>query len=205
MKRILCAMLTAVLVLVLCAPAMAGAYTHPEAGFQLTIPEGWVAVDSVNVEEVINAGGLSAALVATITSIREMLDSTYSVYLFKKDAAQPPFVNIGVEYKGDFDWEISLDDLLVTAQAYEAYYLEEQEQFSGYTVLTPAGSDQMEGWYPIGYLGGAYELSGYQIGLAQVFVAAGVQFYEFTLTAEEDDIDGASDAFSELVGSFIAP
>jgi len=41
MKRVLCIILTAVLLLSLYASASAGAYTHPTAGFHLTIPEGW--------------------------------------------------------------------------------------------------------------------------------------------------------------------
>lgn len=46
-----------------------------------------------------------------------------------------------------------------TQQAYEAHYLEDQEQFPGYTVSTPAGAEQVEGCYRIGYLGGVYEKS----------------------------------------------
>lgn len=205
MKRILGTMLTAILVLALCAPASAEAYTHPEAGFQLAIPEGWLAVDSANVEEMMGSGRVSAEMAAVMASIRGILDSTYCVYLFKADVALPPFVNIAVEYKGEVDFEITLDDLLVTAQAYEAYYLEDHEQFPGYTVTVPAGAEQAEGWYPAGYLGGVYELSGYRIALEQVFVAVGTRFYEFTLTAEEDKAAEANETFGELVDSFAEP
>lgn len=198
-------MLTMVLLLVLCAPVLAEAYTHPVAGFQLTIPEGWLAIDSGNVDEIMGSGRVSAEMAATLTAIRETLDNTYCVYLFKENATLPPFINIAVAYKGDFDWEITPDDLLVTAQAYEAYYLEEQAQFPGYTVMTPAGAEQIEGWYPMGYLGGVYEMSGYRIGLAQVFVAIGPQFYEFTLTAEEDQVADANSDFGELTSSLVAP
>lgn len=203
MKRVLCVMLTAVLVLALCVTACAEAYTHPEAGFQLTIPEGWLAVDSTNVVELINSSRVSAGMADVMVAIRGILDSTYSVFMFQADA--PPFVNVAVEYKGDFDWEITLEDLLVTAQAYETYYLEDPEQFPGYTVVTPAGAEQVEGWYPMGYLGGVYEVSDYRIALMQVFVAAGTQFYEFTLTAEEDKAAEVNKTFGDLVGSFVAP
>lgn len=205
MKRVLCIMLTVILVLALFAPAGAEAYIHPEADFHLTIPEGWLAVDSANVEEMMGSDQVSTAMAATMESIRGILDSTFCVYLFKADAVLPPFVNIGVEYKGDVDWEITLDDLLATAQEYEAYYLEEQAQFPGYTVSTPASAEQVEDWYPMGYLGGVYEINGYRIALAQVFVAAGTSFYEFTLTAEEDKISDANSDFGDLVASFIAP
>lgn len=205
MKRILCAIITAVLALALYAPASAEAYTHPEAGFHLTIPEGWLAVDSANVEEMMKSSRVSAAMAATMASIRGILDSTHCVYLFKADVTQPPFVNISVDYKGDFDWEIILDNLPATAQAYEAYYLDDQEQFPGYTVLTPAGAEQVVGWYPMGYLGGVYEKSGYQNALLQVFVAADTRFYEFTLTAEADKAAEVNEVFGDLVGSFIAP
>lgn len=205
MKRIFCAMLTAILMLALCAPASAEAYTHPEAGFQLTIPEGWLAVDSANVEEMIKSGGVSAQMAAVMESIRGILDSTYSVFLFQEGALLPPFVNVAVEFKGEFDGEITLDDLLATAQAYEAYYLKDSEQFPGYTVRTSAGAEQVEDWYPMGYLGGVYELSGYQIALMQIFVAAGARFYEFALTAEEGNAIDANTDFSDLVASFVAP
>lgn len=205
MKRIFCAMLATILMLALCAPASAEAYTHPEAGFHLTIPEGWLAVDSANVEEMMKSGGVSAEMAAVMESIRGILDSTYSVFLFQEGALLPPFVNVAVEFKGEFDWEITLDDLLATAQAYEAYYLEDGEQFPGYTVRTPAGVEQVEDWYPMGYLGGVYELSGYQIALIQVFVAAGTRFYEFVLTAEEANAIDANSDFGDLVASFVAP
>lgn len=205
MKRILCTMLTAILILSLCAPASAEAYIHPMAGFQLTIPEGWLAVDSTTVDEVIHSSRVSADMAATMASIRGILDSTLSVFLFQEDAQLPPFVNVAVELKGELDWEITLDDLLATAQAYEAYYLEDHEQFPSYTVLTPAGVDQVEGWYPMGYLSGVYEKSGYQIALIQVFIASGALFYEFTLTAEAEKAAEANEIFGDLVGSFISP
>ena len=205
MKRILCAVCIPILVLALFAHACAEPYTHPAAGFHLTVPEGWLAVDSANVEETINAGRVSAGMAATMASIRGILDSTLSVFLFKEDAAEPPFVNVSVELKGELDVEITLDDLLETARAYEAYYLENHEQFPGYAVSVPAGAETVEGWYSMGYLGGVYEISGYQIALMQVFVAAGTQFYEFTLTAEEDKASDAGADFGDLVGSFAAP
>lgn len=205
MKRTLCAMLSAILVLALCAPANAEAYTHPAAGFQLTIPEGWIAVDSTNVEEMINSDRVSAELATTLTTIRPILDSTFTVFLFKQDAVAPPFVNVAVEFKGELEAAITPNDLLATAQAYEAYYLEDQEQFPGYTVLTPAGAQEVEGWYSMGYLEGVYEKSGYRIGLSQIFIAAGTRFYEFTLTAEESKVQEANTGFVQLAGSFIAP
>jgi hypothetical protein len=118
--------------LALCAPASAEAYTHPTAGYQITIPEGWIAVDSANADEVISSGAVSEAMAATITLIRPMIDSEPCVYLFKADAVEPPFINVSINYKGDMEQEITLDDLLATAQAYQAYYLEETEQFPGY-------------------------------------------------------------------------
>lgn len=205
MKHVLFAILAMILVLALCASAGAEAYTHPSAGFHLTIPEGWLAVDSSNVEEIINSGRVSAEMAATMASIRGILDSTLSVFLFKEEVAQPPFVNVSVEFKGELEAEITLEDLLATAQAYEAYYLEDHEQFPEYTVSSPAGADPVEGWYSMGYLGGVYEKSGYRIALAQIFVAAGTQFYEFTLTAEEDKASDATSDFGDLVGSFVAP
>ena len=205
MNRILCIILAAVLFLPLCASASAGAYTHPAAGFHLTIPEGWMAVDSSNVEEIISSGRVSADMAATLAAIRAIMDIQPCVYLFKEDAAAPPFVNASVAYKGEQEEEIILADLLATAQAYEAYYLENQEQFPGYTVTAPAGSDQPEGGYPMGYMGGMYEKNGCRISLSHVFVAAGPRFYEFTLTAEEDKASGAGPDFSDLVGSFAAP
>ena len=205
MKRFLCVILAAVLFPLLCASASAGAYTHPAAGFHLTVPEGWLAIDSANVEEIIHSGRVSADMAATLTAIRGIMDSQLCVYLFKEDVAAPPFANVSVVYKGEQEEEITLADLRATAQAYESHYLENQEQLPGYTVATPAGSDQPEGWYPMGYLGGVYEQSGYRISLSQVFVAAGARLYEFTLTAEEGKASDAGADFSNLVGSFVAP
>lgn len=164
-----------------------------------------MAVDSSNAEEIINSDRVSAEMAATITLIRGILDSTLCVFLFKEDVVAPPFVNVAVEFKGELEADITLDDLLATAQAYETYYQEDQEQFPGYTVSAPAGVEQVEGWYSMGYLGGVYEKSGYRIALAQIFVAAGTRFYEFTLTAEEDKSAAASVEFGELVGSFVTP
>lgn len=152
-----------------------------------------------------NSGRVSADMAATMNSIRGILDSTLCVFLFKEDVTVPPFVNVGVEFKGEMEQNITIDDLRVTAQAYEAYYLETPDQFPAYAVSTPAGAEQVEGWYPMGYLGGVYEKSGYRIGLAQIFVAAGVQFYEFTLTAEEGKAADTNLDFGNLVGSFVAP
>lgn len=205
MKIILRAMLTLLLLLTFCASASAAAYTHPSAGFQLTIPEGWLTVDSTNVEQLINSDQVSAGMVTTLASIRPILDSTSSVFLFQEDAAQPPYVNVAVEYKGEMEAEITVEDLLATAQAYEAYYLDDQEQFPGYTVVTPAGAEPVEGWYSMGYLGGMYEKSGYRIALTQIFVAADTRFYEFTLTADEDSASTAYTDFVEFIGSFVAP
>jgi tetratricopeptide (TPR) repeat protein len=206
MKRILYALLTSFLALAFCASASAAtAYTHPTVGFHLEIPEGWLPIDSTSAEETVSSGRVSLEMATVITSILPILDGSSCVYLFKESAAKPPFVNVSVDYRGDQEEAITVNDLLTTSQAYETYYLETQDQFPGYTVTTSAGAEETEGWYSMGYLGGVYEKGSYRIALAQVFVAAGMSLYEFTLTAEESDQAGATDDFSNLIGSFIAP
>jgi len=194
------------LALVLCAPASAEAYTHPVAGYHLTIPEGWIAVDSANADAVIGSGQISDAMAATITAIRGMIDSALCVFMFRADAAEPPFINISVELKGELEQDITADDLLAIAQDYQAYYLAETEQFPEYTVAMEAGAGQEEGVeYPMGLLCGVYLKGDYQIAMFQVFIGAGAQFYEFTLTAEAENFEGAATEFMEIVTSFSAP
>jgi hypothetical protein len=193
------------LTLVLCAAAGAEAYTHPAAGYHLTIPEGWMVVDSANVDEVISSGRMSDIMAATITSLRGMIDSEPCVYLFQADAVEPPFINVSINLKGELEEDITLDDLLATAQAYQAYYLEETEQFPGYTIANEAEAGQAEGGYPMGILGGVFMKGDYQIMLIQIFIGAGAQFYECTLTAELKNFEDAASGFMEMVESFRGP
>ena len=193
------------LALVLCAPASAEAYTHPVAGYHLTIPEGWIAVDSANADAVISSGQISDAMAATINAVRGMIDSTLCVFMFKADAVEAPFINISVELKGELEQDITADDLLAIAQDYQAYYSEHAEQFPEYTVAMEADAGQEEGGYPMGLLCGVYVKSDYQIALFQVFIGAGAQFYEFTLTAEVEDFEGAAAEFMEIAASLNAP
>ncbi|MCL1854713.1 MAG: tetratricopeptide repeat protein [Clostridia bacterium] len=201
MKRFLCVMLAAVLFLSLCSSASAAEYAHPVAGFHFTVPEGWMAIDSANIEEVMGSGRLSADMTTVVASIRGILDSTLSVYLFKEDVAQPPFVNVCVEDKGAVEEEITPDDLLTIIRGYEAHYL---ETLPGYTILVPAGIGQLGG-YPMGHLSGGYEQGGYRIALSQAFVVTDARFYEITLTAEEGEAAAAMADFGDLVASFAAP
>ena len=204
MKRILFVLLTTILFLSLCSSASAAQYTHPTAGFQLTIPEGWVAIDSTNAEEIINSSRLNAGLTANIASMRGLLDSTHSVYLFKEDVARPPFINVGIEYKAELDEAVTLEDVLKNAQAYEAYYLNDHEKYPGYTVSNPAGAEQV-GDYLMGHLSGVYEISGHRIALAVVSVADSTRWYDFVLIGEEDQVSDAISDFGEMVASFAAP
>ena len=207
MKRILCAVLTAALALALCASAGAEAYTHPTAGFHLTIPEGWLAVDSVNAEEIVNSGWVSEDLAAMITHLRNALDSSHIVYLYQEEAAEPPFVNMQVELLVELDDDITLDDLLAIVQEQEAYCLEDPEHYPGYTVTVPADAEPVDGWLSMGYLGGVYDMPvyHYRVTISQIFVAIGPQCYSFLLTGEESQTPDAIDDFDDLLGSFVAP
>jgi len=198
-------LLASVLALALYASAGAEAYTHPTAGYHLTIPEGWLAVDSASAEEIVNSGWVSEDLAAMITHLRDDLVNSHIVYLYQEDAEEPPFVNMQVNLRRVLEEDITLDVLLATVQAQEAYYLENSEEFSGYTVTVPADAELVDDWLSVGYLGGVYDLTGNRITISQILVGIGPQYYSFMLTGEESQTPDVDAVFGDLVESFVAP
>ena len=206
MKRIICVALTVVFALSLCASAVAEVYTHPTAGFQLTIPEGWMAVDIANLDEILAAGKVSEYMAANLNALRGILGSVEGLYIFKADATTPPFINMSVNYKGSQETDFTADDMLEIAEAYEDLYLKTPEQFPGYTAAMDAAAYEVEDRYVMSYLVGVYAPQDTGICLMQVLVGVDSRFYEFTLTCVVDDFDDdVATALFGLVDSLVAP
>jgi len=68
MKRLLSALLTLILIPAVCVTALAEQYTHPVAGYGFAVPEGWFAVDSDSVEEIIARSSMNVELSDSIRS-----------------------------------------------------------------------------------------------------------------------------------------
>ncbi|MCL2545457.1 MAG: hypothetical protein FWE77_06000, partial [Clostridia bacterium] len=88
-KRILSATLVLALALALCTTASAEVYTHPEAGFGFTVPEGWIAIDGQNAAAILEVGKELVDLPPEALAALDQAEGMAMVFLYEKAGAHP--------------------------------------------------------------------------------------------------------------------
>lgn len=201
MKRIPSAMLVLILILILCTTANAEVYTHPIAGYDLTVPEGWLAIDYENVLAVIDAAKESTDFSNMVIAALDQLRGMPVVLLYEGGLVSSVFRNnINVTLQ-DLGQEADITELLYYADAFEE---ELQSAFGDYVVSTPMTIVEIGPW-KTAITGGEYTMYGYTLALRQVRLISGTILYEITLTALADDVPKYEDILGDLVASFFAP
>jgi len=201
MKRTVCAMLTLVLALALCATAIAEVYTHPEAGYGFTIPEGWLAIDGENAQAVLDVNAQGADFSDMIAATLEQVKGMPIVLLYESDKDSPVFRNnINVTLQ-DLGGEADISEILPYGGAFAEGLAAALPE---YTLTFPMDLVELGPWVTA-LMGGEYVLNGMSLAIWQVRLISGTILYEITLTALADEIEPYAEVLGALVATFTAP
>ena len=197
MKRILSATLALVFALALCTAASAEVYTHPEAGYSFTVPEGWMVIDGQTAESALDVSMALIDFPDDTKAMIEMVKGTPLVILIEKGTFGGA-INFTSQ---DTGMAMSVADLLPLSNLFEAQFL---TQFSNYATTVPMSAATFGEWEGV-LMGGEFTLGGLQQEMRQVIVPIGTVWYIAVLTAETGETSAYEPAFMELLSSLTLP
>jgi len=202
MKRTLSVMLTLALILSLCAAASAEVYTHPEAGYGFTVPEGWMAIDGENAANALEKNKAAADFSDALLAQLDQLTGVPIAFLYEKERVSPAFrSNINVTLQ-DLGAEAHISEILPYTDAFAEGL---QLMYPDYAVSTPLTLVELGPWETV-LMGGEFTLNGNAITLWQVRLISGTVLYEITLTAlTGEDLSRYEETLGAVVATFFAP
>ncbi|MCL2544717.1 MAG: hypothetical protein FWE77_02230 [Clostridia bacterium] len=197
MKRILSATLVLALALALCTAASAEVYTHPEAGYSFTVPEGWMVIDGQTAGSAIDLGIALTDLPDDTKAMIEMVKGTPLVILVETSTFGGA-INFTSQ---DTGMAMSVADLLPLANLFEAQF---ETQFTNYATTLPMSAVTFGEW-EAALMGGEFTLGGLRQEMRQVIIPVGTVWYIAVLTAEAGEAAEYEPALAELLSTFSVP
>lgn len=202
MKRVVSIMLALFLFCISITAAEDAVFTHPEAGYGFTMPEGWEAADQQSVSDYFLTAPEGEDFLLLIRQIIEAAEDLQFIILCEAEEGQPMFHVVISIISQDLEVETDISELILYyADTVDETYM---SMFPEYTVLQHMAPQDIGAW-SAAVSGGDFQIDDLSYSIREVWLISGTELYEISLMTSTELLDSYEDILYQIAETFFPP